>query len=92
MTWSRILNSHPFFPVELRECFCLYRERLEACSKGYLTENLISASIFLRFLCPAILSPSLFNFTQEYPDERSSRNLTLIAKTIQTPANFSKFQ
>ncbi|CAL4059720.1 unnamed protein product, partial [Meganyctiphanes norvegica] len=92
MTWSRILNSHPFFPQELRECFCLYRERLASYNKGYLTENLISASIFLRFLCPAILSPSLFNITQEYPDERSSRNLTLIAKTLQTLANFTKFQ
>ncbi|CAL4149516.1 unnamed protein product [Meganyctiphanes norvegica] len=92
MTWSRILNSHPFFPMELRECFCLYKERLSSCDKTVLLYNLISSSIFLRFLCPAILSPSLFNIIQEYPDKKTSRNLTLIAKTLQTLANFTKFQ
>ncbi|XP_044729719.1 ras GTPase-activating protein raskol [Chrysoperla carnea] len=92
MAWSKILQSHTNFPYELRECFALFRERLKYLDKGDISDNLISASIFLRFLCPAILSPSLFNITHEYPNEKASRNLTLIAKTLQTLANFTRFQ
>ena len=90
--WDRISNSHPFFPLELRQCFHLFREKLAKRNEENLSDKLVSASIFLRFLCPAILSPSLFNITQEYPNEKVSRNLTLIAKTLQTLANFTMFQ
>ncbi|XP_049847559.1 ras GTPase-activating protein raskol-like isoform X4 [Schistocerca gregaria] len=92
MAWSRILASHNTFPVELRECFYTFRQRLTEMGREDISDNLISASIFLRFLCPAILSPSLFNITHEYPNEKAARNLTLVAKTLQTLANFTRFQ
>ncbi|XP_075227066.1 ras GTPase-activating protein raskol isoform X3 [Lycorma delicatula] len=91
-TWERILGSNSQFPIELRQCFHMLKERLSASGRLDICDNLISACIFLRFLCPAILSPSLFNITHEYPNEKAARNLTLVAKTLQTLANFTRFQ
>lgn len=91
-TWNNIAESYRYFPPKLRECFATFRERLEILDREDMADNLISASIFLRFLCPAILSPSLFNITNELPTNRATRNLTLVAKTLQTLANFTRFQ
>ncbi|XP_046655866.1 ras GTPase-activating protein raskol-like isoform X4 [Daphnia pulicaria] len=90
--WHCILKSTPYFPAELQECFYTYRQRLAGFGREEVADHLISASIFLRFLCPAILSPSLFGITPEYPSDKAARNLTLIAKTLQTLANFTRFQ
>ncbi|XP_061715396.1 ras GTPase-activating protein raskol isoform X2 [Cydia pomonella] len=92
LAWRAIAGSAPRFPPPLRDCFATFRERLTAMGREDISDNLISASIFLRFLCPAILSPSLFGITHEYPNERAARNLTLVAKTLQTLANFTRFQ
>ncbi|CEF64009.1 Probable Ras GTPase-activating protein [Strongyloides ratti] len=89
--WSKIIVSLKFFPIELKQVFDLLRRRLISSNKSELADNLISSSIFLRYLCPAILSPSLFSLVSEFPNQQVSRNLTLIAKTIQTLANFNKF-
>ncbi|XP_065365840.1 ras GTPase-activating protein raskol isoform X2 [Calliphora vicina] len=90
--WQCIYESSKHFPPQLRNCFATFRERLEQLGRQDMADNLISASIFLRFLCPAILSPSLFNITNELPSSRATRNLTLVAKTLQTLANFTRFQ
>ena len=92
IVWRRIANSHSFFPVRLQRCFHKIRQYLEQVGKQEIAYKLVSSCIFLRYLCPAILGPNLFNLTDEYPNERSSRNLTLIAKTLQTLANFARYE
>lgn len=91
IAWEQIVCSAPIFPQQLREVFDALRQRLQERKKADLSDKLVSASIFLRYLCPAILSPSLFGLVSEYPSNNALRNLTLIAKTLQTLANFTKF-
>lgn len=90
--WKRIAKSHSYFPIQLQRCFYKIRQYLQHVGKPDIGDNLISSCIFLRYLCPAILAPSLFNLTDEYPSERANRNLTLVAKTLQTLANFTRYE
>lgn len=47
--------------------------------------------LFLRFFCPAILSPESFNLIDKAPSEAAQRTLKLVVKLLQNTANDVEF-
>ncbi|EQD79884.1 ras GTPase-activating protein, partial [mine drainage metagenome] len=89
--FESISNSFTRCPASFRNIF----QHLQAEVINKFPENnqiryiAPSSFIFLRFFCPALLGPKLFNLMPEHPNESVARDLTLIAKTMQNLANFS---
>ncbi|CAH8523848.1 unnamed protein product [Heterobilharzia americana] len=92
VVWRSIQSSLDYFPSELIQLFSSFRKALEKLRGSEFCDNLISGCIFLRLICPALLSPSLFGLISAFPSEPAcQRNLTLLAKSLQSLANFSTF-
>nr|CDS23221.1 synaptic ras gtpase activating protein syngap [Echinococcus granulosus] len=90
---QRLQASLAYFPADLRETLASIRRTVEQRHGQEVGDQLVSGCLFLRYICPAIHGPTLFGLTNAVPDDpRVSRNLTLLAKVLQTIANFSHFE
>ncbi|KAM0555133.1 hypothetical protein ACHAPJ_006484 [Fusarium lateritium] len=92
--WKCIANSANRLPPELRHVLKYIRAVAEDRYGDFLrtvTYTSVSGFLFLRFICPAILSPKLFNLLRDHPRPNAQRTFTLIAKALQKLANLSNF-
>jgi len=88
---ERVCKSVEYFPMELREVFSTWHRKVVEAGRPRIAFRLITASLFLRLLCPAILNPILFGLANQIPDPKTARSLTLVAKVVQNLANRSRF-
>uniref|UniRef100_A0A8C6U160 DAB2 interacting protein b n=1 Tax=Neogobius melanostomus TaxID=47308 RepID=A0A8C6U160_9GOBI len=90
LAFCKILDSYRVFPRELKEVFCSWSEECLSRGRGDISERLITASLFLRFLCPAVMS---HHSSSCAPNIRRAHGADTHAdrQVIQNLANFSKF-
>ncbi|KNC51370.1 uncharacterized protein AMSG_07386 [Thecamonas trahens ATCC 50062] len=88
-----IFNSVDAMPLPLRIVFgFLQQEVLDSFPGNNVTPyTVVSAFLFLRFFCAAILGPTLFGLAETLASPTVARSLTLVAKTLQNLANLMTF-
>ncbi|KAK9361704.1 hypothetical protein V1504DRAFT_420520 [Lipomyces starkeyi] len=92
--WDKIRHSARQCPPGLRRIFHNIRLYIENRFGEFLMAawySGVSGFLFLRFFCPAVLSPKLFGLIQDHPPARTQRTLTLLAKGLQGLANRTQF-
>lgn len=88
--WNKIYVTSNDLPEQIKLQLKNFRTKVElACDPEDKTTalNCLSAFIFLRFFCPAILNPKLFYLTKNHQTGSAQRTLTLIAKILLNLAN-----
>eukprot|EP01125_Pyxidicula_operculata_P010375 TRINITY_DN3419_c1_g3_i1.p1 TRINITY_DN3419_c1_g3~~TRINITY_DN3419_c1_g3_i1.p1 ORF type:complete len:669 (+),score=167.06 TRINITY_DN3419_c1_g3_i1:383-2389(+) len=88
-----VCESIHYLPLALRNIFHHVREELKKKFPGddIVIYSGLSGFIFLRFICPAIMSPTMFGLVSDHAQVTVARDLTILAKTIQTMANLQVF-
>lgn len=86
---SNIYDSVSYYPLPVRYLFsCLQRTVIQRWpNEPLIKTRVVSSFLFLRLICPTILNPKQFNLINETPSENAIRNLTLVAKCLQSLAN-----
>lgn len=89
---NSIYDSIPFYPIKVRYLFA-YLQRIVRHrwpDEPLTRTRIVSGFLFLRLICPTILNPKQFNLISETPSENAIRNLTLVAKCLQSLANLTE--
>ncbi|SCW02499.1 LAFE_0F07778g1_1 [Lachancea fermentati] len=93
--WRRIYLTSNDLPSGVKDQLKIFRKKLEIMRHGdddvRSTINCISGFLFLRFFCPVILNPKLFNMVENHPSEASRRTLTLLTKVLLNLSTLTPF-
>ncbi|KAG7663506.1 BUD2 [[Candida] subhashii] len=92
--WNKIYTTSNDLPRQIKTQLANFRNKVELnCEPDDKTTSLncLSAFIFLRFFCPAILNPKLFYLTENHQTGSIQRTLTLLAKVLLNLANRTEF-
>ena len=89
-----IYNSADKCPMAMRLVFKHLQE--EVVKKWPIDDTVrtraVSGFLFLRFICPAMLKPQIFNLVTGSPSANAERTLKLVAKGMQNLANLVEFK
>lgn len=92
--WKIICCTSNDLPSGVKNQLKLFRKKLEIFSNDEdfkSTLNCMSGFLFLRFFCPVILNPKLFNFVESHPNEETRRTLTLLTKILLNLSTLTPF-
>lgn len=92
--WMAIYRTSNDIPMPIKNQMMTLRKKLELiCIEDGATRvlNCVSGMLFLRFFCPVILNPKLFNLVRSHLDEQSRRTVTLVSKVLLNLSNLSTF-
>eukprot|EP00026_Physarum_polycephalum_P009421 Phypoly_transcript_09544.p1 GENE.Phypoly_transcript_09544~~Phypoly_transcript_09544.p1 ORF type:complete len:375 (+),score=53.97 Phypoly_transcript_09544:237-1361(+) len=92
---SRGLSDHIFRSVNListpmRQLFCMAQEEVVKVFPEH-KHRVVGGFYFLRFLCPALVTPEHFGLIDHTPSPKSRRSLILMSKIQQNLANDVEF-
>lgn len=95
-TWGRIFETSNDLPQGIKTQLKCFRKKLEVIETDENSSmksllNCFSGFLFLRFFCPVILNPKIFNFVENHPGENARRSLTLLAKIMMNLSTLTPF-
>ncbi|KAL6087829.1 hypothetical protein STEG23_009565, partial [Scotinomys teguina] len=90
---EKIFMASEILPPTLRYIYgCLQKSvQRKWPTNNTMRTRVVSGFVFLRLICPAILSPRMFNIISDSPSPIAARTLTLVAKSVQNLANLVEF-
>jgi len=89
--FAKILQSYPQCPRQFRQ-ICYYLQWLTKKKFPQAGYFVVAGFFFLRYMCPAIVTPPTYGLLQSFPKKDSHRGLVLVAKILQNLANGVDFK